>query len=291
MLAKRSIGPRSNELLEQVLHALADVADPARSVLTPPQQEALSALEAHAVVPGGGIGLLAGSHGSGKSLLVARLAPSFEQAGAAVAVVETGLLEFEDLLLELTSQLTGERSRVPASARLYERLALFKAALVDQVIRYGRRLIAFFDDADSMSPECLERLATLTHLRSAGAEHVMPVLVGTDLLRRNLSSAASTASRVGTVAEIRALEPGEASAYLAQRLAATGLEAASAFEPQAIDRLHEMGLRSPRRIDSVCRTAARRAFAADRRVSQEDLAVAAAALPDTLVERSRAFGR
>ena len=94
MLARRAIGQRPDEELGHVLRALADVLDPAGATLTAPQEEAMSTLEAHAVVQGGGLGMLTGAHGSGKSLVVARLASAFEQAGAAVAVVDTGLLEF-----------------------------------------------------------------------------------------------------------------------------------------------------------------------------------------------------
>ena len=291
MLARRSIGQRPDEQVTHVLQALADVLDPARSSLTVPQEEAVSALEAHAVVAGGGIGLLTGSHGSGKSLVVARLAAAFEQAGAAVAVVETGLLAFEDLLLELTGQLSGERPRPAAGLRLYDRLAMFKAALVDCAIRRGRRLVAFLDDADSMSPECLAGIATLTHLRSAGSEHVMPILVGTDVLQGNLSPVAATASRVGTLAHVRPLAADEASAYLLQRLDAGGVDASSAFEPQAVAHMHAAGLCTPRRIDSACRTAVRRAFAAGRRVSPEDVAAASASLPGAPLDRGRPFGR
>ena len=235
--------------------------------------------------------MLTGAHGSGKSLVVARLASAFEQSGAAVAIVETGLLEFEDLLLELTGQLAGERPRGSMAPRLYDRLALFKTALLECAIRQGRRLVAFFDDADTMSAQCLAQVAALANLRSAGSEHVMPVLVGTGALRFNVSSVASAASRIGTVAELRLLAADEASGYLVQRLAAGGVDAASTFEPQAIAQLHAAGLRTPRRIDSACRAAARRAFAAGRRVSAGDLTEAAASLPDASTDRGLVFGR
>jgi type II secretory pathway predicted ATPase ExeA len=291
MLARRSIGPQTDEQLERVLRALADVLEPERATFTPPQQEALSAMASHASVQGGGMGLLTGAHGAGKSLLVARLASEFERAGDAVVVVESGLLEFEDLLLELTGQLTSERPPASVGPRLYDRLALFKSALLECAIRQGRRVVAFFDDADSMSAECLARVATLGNLRSAGREHVMPVLVGTGTLRLNLTSVPSAASRIGTVADLRPLAPGEAAGYLLARLAAGGVDPASVLEPQAIEQLHPAGLRTPRRIDSACRAAARGALPEGRRISTQDLVAAGATLPDAPADRGPVFGR
>ena len=64
------------------------------------------------------------------------------------------------------------------------------------------------------------------------------------------------------------------------------------FEPSALNQLHSIAGRTPRRIDSVCRGAARRAIHQRRRASIDDLSATAAALPDGPADlRSTAFGR
>lgn len=292
MMALRSIHGGIPEHLEPVLRALSASVDSSHCDATPPQQEALSILADHVAPPGAGAGLLTGDSGSGKSLLISLLASRLERAGTPVAVVETGLLGFEDLLLELSSQIAGERYESAGRPALYDRFALFKNMLVERVIARGQRLVVFFDDADSLTPDTLSGIASLINLRSAGRDHVVPVLVGSPALPRHLSACPLMASRVTTVAHVRPLLDEEVSGYLKLRLALGGVDPSDVFEPSALNQLHSIAGRTPRRIDSVCRGAARRAIHQRRRASIDDLSATAAALPDGPADlRSTAFGR
>ena len=292
MLARRSINALPNPDLRTVLLALADTVDPSRWCPTVPQESALAGMGSFLSAPGGGMGLLTGGHGTGKSLLVAMLAAQAAASGSAVAVIETGLLGFEDLLLELSSQVAGARQAASGNNGLYDRLALFKNILVENVIQRGRHMTIFFDDADSIDVGTLSRIASLSNLRSAGRDHVTSILVGSDALPGKLGACPSTSSRIGTAVHIDPLAPQEASQYLMDRLAAGRVDAGDVFEAEAMERIHAVAGGAARRIDSVCRGAARAALPQRRRVTLGDLATANGALPNAVVDRNAvAFGR
>jgi len=249
-------------------------------------------MESFLSTPGGGMGLLTGDHGTGKSLLLAMLAARAAGSGSTVAIVETGLLGFEDLLLELSSQLAGARQAASGGSSLYDRLALFKSTLVENVIQRGRQLTIFFDDADSIEAQTLARIASLSNLRSAGRDHVTSILVGSDALPGKLGACPSVSSRIGTAVHIEALASQEASQYVTDRLAAGSVDAGAVFETEALERIHAIAGGAARRIDSVCRGASRRALPQRRRITLDDLTAASSALPDAASNRSAvAFGR
>ena len=292
MLARRSINALPDPDLRTVLLALADTVDPSRWCPTSPQESALAGMESFLSIPGGGMGLLTGDHGTGKSLLVAMLASRAAGSGSTVAVVETGLLGFEDLLLELSSQLAGARQAASGGSGLYDRLALFKRTLVENVIQRGRQLTIFFDDADSIEAQTLARIASLSNLRSAGRDHVTSILVGSGALPSKLGACPSVSSRIGTAVHIAELTSQEASQYVTDRLAAGSIDAGAVFETEALERIHAIAGGAARRIDSVCRAASRAALPQRRRITLDDLAAASRALPDAASDRSAvAFGR
>jgi len=292
MLARRSINALPDPDLRTVLLALADTVDPSRWCPTLPQESALAGMESFLSTPGGGMGLLTGDHGTGKSLLLAMLAARAAGSGSTVAIVETGLLGFEDLLLELSSQLAGARQAASGGSSLYDRLALFKSTLVENVIQRGRQLTIFFDDADSIEAQTLARIASLSNLRSAGRDHVTSILVGSDALPGKLGACPSVSSRIGTAVHIEALASQEASQYVTDRLAAGSIDAGAVFETEALERIHAIAGGAARRIDSVCRGASRRALPQRRRITLDDLTAASSALPDAASNRSAvAFGR
>jgi general secretion pathway protein A len=292
MLARRHITSLPDPDLRAVLLALADTVDPSRWCPTIPQESALAGMESFLSTPGGGLGLLTGDHGTGKSLLVAMLAARAAGSGSTVAVIETGLLGFEDLLLELSSQLAGARHAASGGSGLYDRLALFKNTLVETVIQRGRQLTIFFDEADSIETQALARIASLSNLRSAGRDHVTSVLVGSGALPRKLAACPSAASRIGTAVHIEPLTSQQASQYVTDRLAAGSIDAGAVFETDALDRIHAIAGGAARRIDSVCRGASRAALPQRRRINLDDLAAASGALPDVVSDRSAvAFGR
>jgi general secretion pathway protein A len=292
MLARRHITSLPDPDLRAVLLALADTVDPSRWCPTIPQESALAGMESFLSTPGGGLGLLTGDHGTGKSLLVAMLAARAAGSGSTVAVIETGLLGFEDLLLELSSQLAGARQAASGGSGLYDRLALFKSTLVENVIQRGRQLTIFFDDADSIEAQTLARIASLSNLRSAGRDHVTTILVGSGALPGKLGACPSVSSRIGTAVHIEKLTSQEASQYVTDRLAAGSIDAAAVFETEALDRIHAIAGGAARRIDSVCRGASRAALSQRRRITLDDLTAASRALPDVASDRSAvAFGR
>jgi hypothetical protein len=91
MLARRHITSLPDPDLRAVLLALADTVDPSRWCPTIPQESALAGMESFLSTPGGGLGLLTGDHGTGKSRTCCWSYPAsspahaMRQAGAAAS--------------------------------------------------------------------------------------------------------------------------------------------------------------------------------------------------------------
>ncbi len=87
-----------------------------------------------------GMGLLTGEIGSGKTLLRTVLHTRIGADQHLRVSIENGLLGFDDLLLEIISQMRGERVESRDLADRYSRLAAFKRLLTELVANRDRHL-------------------------------------------------------------------------------------------------------------------------------------------------------
>jgi len=279
MLAERSLGNRADVDIRRIVRAFGDtIAVDERSPIAS-QMAVADQVEELLSSGSEGMALVSGPSGAGKSLLAALLARRAGATGCVPVVVETGLLDFDGLLLEIASQLAGQRQLPSPHWGRYERLALFKQCLIDHVIRTGQRLALFLDDAEMLPRDAMAGIASLCNLRSDGRGHVIPVLFGSPDTSTGLAACRAAASRTGSVLQLTGLAPDEVPRFVIDRLASADIEASRVFELDALSGLHSLTRGLPRLINSACRGAARAALSAGRRVRAGDLADATRRLP------------
>jgi type II secretory pathway predicted ATPase ExeA len=193
--------------------------------------------------------------GLGKTLLRATLQQQLVPERCAVVAVETGLLAFDDLLLEILSQLRRERLTAEQLPGRYERLAELKAALVSEVVATGRHLVVLLDDADQLDPATLEAVGSLMNLASDRQTFVLPVLFGQPSLRQKLARLPALRQRIGAQFGLATLDPPGCDGYVSHRLEQAGHRAGRAFEAGLLARLHQASGGVPRVVNALCRHA------------------------------------
>jgi general secretion pathway protein A len=103
-----------------------------------------------------GIGLLSGEIGCGKTLVRTVLQKKLSKERFLVLSLENCLFGFDDLLLEILSQIRGERLYPHDLPDRYSRIAAFKDCLVQKVARASRHLLIVLDEAQQLDLRSLE---------------------------------------------------------------------------------------------------------------------------------------
>ena len=210
---------------------------------SPSHEEALARLE-FLVEQRQRLGLLLGRSGTGKSLILDRLASNLRHGGAQVANISllgVGLHEFL-WLLAAELGLNPDRKENPFSLwrSLIDRIAENRYQQLDTVI--------LFDDADRALPEVLDHLVRLIQSdRGLPTSLVLVLAAPADHITR-------IGSRLLDLAELRIdLDPWEESdtgGYLISALAQAGRKT-MLFTDAAVLRLHELSGGIPRRVNQL----------------------------------------
>lgn len=260
----------SAPLLARAAAAFREVRNPAVLYRNASFRQAFDGLSALASDGGHGMGLLTAAPGLGKTMLRTALHSGAAAGPCCVVALESGLLGFDDMLLELLSQLRGER--VPSSELpgRYDRLAALKEMLGTQIAPTGRHVLLLCDEAQQLDDAALDGIGALMNLTSERRALVVPVLVGQPALRQRLARLPLLRQRVGAQYELRALERAECVEYVEHRLRTAGIETGSVLDPELVHALHAASRGVPRMINALCRQAL--GVAAERGLSRANAA-------------------
>jgi general secretion pathway protein A len=200
-----------------------------------------------------GMGLLTGEIGSGKTLLRTVLHARINTETHVRVSIENSLLAFDDLLLEIISQVRGERVLPADCADRYTRLSLFKRLLTDQVAARGRHLVILLDEAQLIAPEDLDAIKGLTNIASERQNFLTLILIGQPELRTRLRQLPQVDQRVSLRFHLTALSAQETADYVRHRLRIAGYRGDFPFSDGALKVLYRASRGIPREINRVCK--------------------------------------
>lgn len=200
-----------------------------------------------------GMGLLTGEIGSGKTLLRSVLHARLDTESHLRVSVENSLLGFDDLLLEILSQMRAERLMPPDYPDRYSRLSLFKRLLAEQVAERGRHLVIFLDEAQLLGLADLDALKGLTNIASERQNLLTLILIGQPELRARLRQLPQVDQRISLRFHLTALSAEETALYLRHRLHIAGYQGDFPFTEEALDLLYQATRGIPREINRVCK--------------------------------------
>ena len=243
----------------------ANTPDPAFLVSHPGFEEAFARLYYDVTEARGGLSLVTGEIGCGKTMLTHALLDRLAGTPFRAIVLGTPRLTPAELLRTLLRSTDGPpapRGRHALVEALGEQLARVHAE--------GRRPVLVVDEAQLSTPSLLEEVRLLTNYEDRTEKHIHVVLVGQPELRARVAKQPQIDQRVGLRAHVVPLDAGEVAAYVTHRLAVAGANGRRIFEPAAVGAL---GLRSggvPRLINNLATQALFVAAArGDRCVSAE----------------------
>jgi type II secretory pathway predicted ATPase ExeA len=217
-----------------------------------------------------GIGLVVGSPGTGKSLLLLKLAEQLRDDFDVALLTGTSICTRRALWQSILAAI-GEPYRGIDEPDL-------RIAIVERIrglAAAGSGLVILVDEANTLPTRLIEELRLLTNIPTPlPAVHI--VLAGTQRLDELLGSPRmeSLAQRVAVRGYLEPLDHAETLAYLRTQTAAAGLEWCRLFADGCDDAIYRATEGVPRLINQVCDQALVIVAECNRRVTPGDIAAA-----------------
>ncbi|MFM8803463.1 MAG: ExeA family protein [Planctomycetia bacterium] len=217
-----------------------------------------------------GIALVVGPPGTGKSLLLAKVAESvaedFRVALLSGATICTRRALWQSILAEL-----GQPFRGIDEAEL--RIAV--GELVRGLAASGSGLVILVDEAHTLPLRLIEELRLLA-IKTTPLPAVHLVLAGPPALEERLGDPKmeSFSQRIAVRAYLEPLDHAETVAYLRTQTRAAGLDWGQCFEPGCEDAVYTTADGVPRLMNQICDQALVLVAGAGRRVKAADIAAA-----------------
>lgn len=223
-----------------------------------------------------------GDSGSGKTYLRSLLHGELDSAQFVRVSIENSLLDFDQLLLEIISQLGNRRALAADWPDRYARLAELKRILVQQVVRQNRHLVVLMDEAQGLTGQTLENLRLLTNISTEQRGFMTFVLFGSPALEDLLRSLPELARRVGPGLLLQPMDRDTLKAYVRHHFARGGKPGAPQLGAAGWEELYRVTGGLPGQVNRVMR-------ATLRHTARMRAAVTDATLAATLKSESRPF--
>jgi general secretion pathway protein A len=236
-----------------------------------------------------GWGCLSSAPGLGKTLLRTVLHRSLDTNRYLGVSIENSLLDFDQLLLEIISQVSGQRAYNSDFPDRYSRLAEFKLLLTEQVVHSGRHLVLLLDEAQEFEKKTLDNLRNLSNICAEQANLMSIILIGDTRLDSTLRGLPALAQRIAVRANLLPLDVEQMSAYIQHRLQVAGSQQPLPFGEEDLQRLHRISQGIPREINTILKQAINFARLSSKSLSAESLHEALNALSATTTGHSAEF--
>jgi type II secretory pathway predicted ATPase ExeA len=208
-----------------------------------------------------GAALLSGETGSGKTLLVDRLAAGLPPHCSPIAQVVFPLLGTQELVAYIAEELSGERNDQPPgvgqSLRTIER-CLAEAA------QQQRQIVLAIDEAHLLASQgTLETLRLLLNLRPQEPAALMLLVIGQSGVLNAVARFPELDERFGVKCLLRPFGFDDTAGYVQHRLQAAG-SSKPIFDAKAVEALHYLSHGSVRQINRLADLALLIGFAEQR---------------------------
>lgn len=248
----------------------AAAPDPRFAYLPPAMHASLDHLKQEVMAGSGGVLLLSGAYGSGKTLLSQVLLECLQERSVRVARVLNPGLSAVELL-----QTVCDALRVPVEPVQRERskslMDALSAFLMD-IYAQGQRVLLVVDEAQNLSDQALEQLRLLTNLETPAHKliHILLLADATFEARLRDHALASLAQRIAVHERLEPLSAAESDAYVRHRLEVAG-STKSPFSRLAMRALYRYSGGVPRLLNRMADRALHRAATEGQDVVSERL--------------------
>jgi general secretion pathway protein A len=223
----------------------ANTPDPAFVYRSPTVTEGFARLVYDATELRGGLSLVTGEIGCGKTMLAGALAERLAGGPCDVVAVPYPRVTPSQLLVLLARGVGLER---PPRGKLAVTEAL--GARLAELHRNGRRPVLVVDEAQLAGPSLLEEIRLLTNHEDRQEKHLHIVLLGQPELRDRVRARPQIDQRVSLRFHVEPMEPDEVRGYVEHRLRVAGA-AREIFTPDAVAALAARSGGVPRRVNTL----------------------------------------
>jgi general secretion pathway protein A len=223
----------------------ANTPDPAFVFHTPAFAEGFARLRYDATELRGGLSLITGEIGCGKTMLASALADTLAGGPCDVVSLPYPRVTPAQMLTHLARGLgleTVPRNKLAMIEALGARLAEFH--------RNGRRPVLVVDEAQLAGPSLLEEIRLLTNHEDRQDKHLHVVLLGQPELRERVRQRPQIDQRVSLRFHVEPMDAGDVRGYVAHRLTVAGATSAI-FDDGAIALLAARSGGVPRRVNTL----------------------------------------
>lgn len=218
---------------------------PADCLDTEPMKECAARLDY--IKRRGGIMLLTGDPGVGKTVVLRRYVDSLNENLFKVFYTPLSTLSRADLLYHI-NRLLGLTARLSKSA-IYLQI---QKALIESKEQFGKTVFLIIDEAHLLQTGPLEELRLLTNFKMDSYDPFILVLAGQSDLRRTMDFAVMEpfSQRIAIRYHVPGLSAGETTNYIAHHLRLAGA-AEPILDESAIHAVHELSFGIPRKIGAI----------------------------------------
>ena len=248
--------------------------DPRFLYMSAQHREALAHL-LYGVNAGGGIVLLTGEVGAGKTTVCRSLLQQVDPS-CKIAYIFNPRLSADELLQAVCQEFGVQPAGAQSSYRDgVEALNRYLLASYAQ----GQNNLLIIDEAQNLSPEVLEQLRLLTNLETNERKLLQIILIGQPELRTQLQQPAleQLSQRIIARYHLGPLSAQDCRGYIIHRLAVAGARSAPLFSEAAMRLVHKLSAGVPRKINLLCDRALLAAYAGSHASVDEKLVRRAAA--------------
>jgi type II secretory pathway predicted ATPase ExeA len=192
-----------------------------------------------------GFVVVTGEVGAGKTTLIERLCSELDPNGFAIARIATSQVSGDDLL-----RLVADSFGAPAEGEK----AIVLRGIIAALRVADRRHLLIVDEAQALSPIALEELRMLSNITDGSRALLQTILLGQPQLRQLMASPDLDQLRQRVLASyhLGGLSREETHAYVEHRMRGVGWTGQPAWEPEALDKVHDHTGGIPRRINRLC---------------------------------------
>ncbi|MEO6526049.1 MAG: AAA family ATPase [Gemmatimonadaceae bacterium] len=226
--------------------AFANTPDPDFIFRSAAFSEGLARLLHDATEMRGGLSLITGEIGCGKTMLARALASQLAGSPSDVIVLAYSKITPAQMLGVVAREIGVEgppRGRLALIEALAVRLA--------ELHRNARRPVLVVDEAQLASPSLLEEIRLLTNFEDRQDKHLHVVLLGQPELRDRVRKRPQIDQRVSLRFHVEPMENDDVRGYVEHRVRIAGGDAARIFTPDAVDTLTERSAGVPRRVNTL----------------------------------------
>ena len=198
---------------------------------------------------------LSSAPGLGKTMLRTVLHQALDTNRHLGISIENSLLDFDQLLLEIISQISGERAYSSDFPDRYSRLAEFKLLLTENVVQSGRHLVLLLDEAQDLEKETLDKLRSLSNICAEQSNLMSIVLIGDTRLDSTLRGLPALGQRIAVRASLLPLDARQTGEYIQHRLHIAGSQQPLPFADNELQSLHRVACGVPREINTILKLA------------------------------------